>query len=151
MHVHDLMRIPIVAAAATLLFSGTVHAQEVADSPDSSSMRSGAVFGFGMGMMTVGAAGVVAGAAGYASISSCDDLRTMSAGDITRDHLESCESEPFQKVGAIVGMATGGALFLVGLPLSIFGGSSHPDEVASEKRKVTASVGPTGGSLSLTF
>jgi len=152
------MRVRLLLASASLVVTGSfltssAHAEEAADS---SSMQSGAMFGFGLGMMTVGAAGIVTGAAAYTSLSSCDDLRTKPLGDITRADLDSCSSEPFQRVGAIVGIATGGAFFLAGVPLAIFGGVSRADERASTnpgetEPTVSASIGPTGGALRVSF
>jgi hypothetical protein len=133
----------LVIGLSTLLISSAAFAEEAADDTEPA-MRSGVVFGLGVGMMTVGAAGVVTGAAVFTSREdACDGLREKGA-DLTRDDVDSCVAATHQQIGSIVGMATGGAFFLFGLPLAIFGGTTPAKkEAAAEVPTVAASVSPT--------
>lgn len=118
-------------------------------------MQSGVAFGLGIGMMTVGAAGMTASLLVYdAKGGVCDDARVRArALEATRHDLDACVEATNQQVGAVVGMVTSGALFLFAVPITIVGGSSagEPSVASPPEPEVTALVGPTRASVVVAF
>lgn len=141
-----IARSRLVLASVLSIFALSLPTLAHAD--ESGGMESPGLFGAGVFFTSAGIAGLATGGYFFSKGSgACDDISRSSIP--SEDQVLGCRDGVIQQVGGVVGMVTGGAFVLAGLPMMIVGGTSADDEPAP--RRVTVSVGPTSGQLSISF
>lgn len=144
------MRLHSILAAVALVSSLFVSRGARADE-SSGGMQSPAAFGIGLVLSGIGAAGIATG--GYLFASAGDPC-----GDIPRDEVPTdreigaCQTGMNQKVGGVIGMVTGGAFLLGGIPLIAVGATPEDEKPSKRARaRLRLDLAPTSGSLRLDF
>jgi hypothetical protein len=136
-------RLPILTAFASIL---AVCVPRIASADEGGGMRSPGLFGAGLFMTGAGAVGLGVGAHFFSQGSgACDGISETTIPTVA--DLEGCKTGVIEQVGGAVGMITGGAFVLIGVPLMIVGGTSDDPEAP----QVAVSIGPSRASLSLSF
>ena len=111
----------------------------------SSGMQSPAVFGTGLFLSSVGVAGIATGAyffnGGHAACDAIDRSAMPSDAQIA-----ACTTAVNKQVGGIIGLATGGAFFLAGIPAIVVGASS-----SSAAPRAAVLIGPLHVDLVVSF
>jgi hypothetical protein len=140
------MRIERAAFATAFLLVSMLASSARADDA-ATEMRSPAVFGVGLSLTGLGIGGVIAGGALLSSgMDACDGISRDEVPK--RSQIDACQSGVNEQLGGVVGLVTGGAFLLGGLPLIFVGASSTEVE---PQPVVDVSVGPLSGSLRVRF
>ncbi len=143
------MRVHLLFASATLVAILAAPRAAIADDAPSGGMHSPAAFGIGLFLSTVGAAGLATGGYFFASAGDpCSDISTARIP--TPNEIDACQTSVIKKAGGVVGMVTGGAFVVAGIPL-IAVGATPEDEKPSSQARLRFDVAPTGGSMRLDF
>ena len=155
--------LPALAAACVVAFSATrAHADDLdvsaplaSAAPTGAGMQSPAAFGVGVFLSSVGAAGIATGAylfsGGHAA---CDALDSSSIPSDAQ--VDACTGQVIRQVGGVVGLVTGGAFFIAGIPVMAVGASSaRPNDQARDEPNVAPRaallVSPTHVDFVVTF
>lgn len=132
----------IVALASGLLLlasSGTARAD---------GMQSPGAFATGVGLSSLGVAGLAIGGTMFSSgAGACDALPRDAMPSDTQ--IDACRAGVNQQVGGVIGLVTGGAFLLGGLPLLVVGAVPAGDDAG--RAAVQVGVTPTSVELSLSF
>jgi hypothetical protein len=134
-------RIAAAAASLSIILASSASARADEASAQETTMRSPPALGVGIFLSSVGSAGLAAGGYLFATgAGACDQLPTDQVP--TERQVDACTAGVNRQVGGVVGLVTGGAFLLGGIPLLAVGASPVTREASTKKPRVALDVGP---------